>query len=591
MKLRNKIVAFFLTMACAFGLAVANNATRVNAAEEKLTITFDDKAKRTAYSTSQQIWVENGITVTNDKSSSTSNVGDYAKPARFYASSKITIATELNITKIVFDANNASYATALKNSIGSTATASSDKVTVTLDGSTNSYVIAKLTAQVRMDSMDVYVLPAVSEDATDEDIVASAIEGLTVPSTVISSITLPTVGAGDAEISWASSDEDTLGVDGKVVLRDVEDTPIELTATVTFGQATATKTFNTVVLGENTLVENTIDALTVPSSVVSSITLPTKANEVVSIAWATDDAEILSNTGKLVARPAEDTYVTLTATVSLGGVSETVEFDVLVKKGLDIVTAPKANTYYKMVLTQGTLNKDLYLTGAMDGYYYGTTEDVSKAALVYLVETTGGYYMLAKVNGTAKYMNVKASGSYTNCYLETSPVSVWKYNSTYNTFVTTVSGTEYYLGCYNSYATYSPSKSSYLTSSTNYPAKLIELTAEEKAEVFGISARVGYQVGTKDESTALRLVAEFDFRAEDLPNYDAEISFKVTRNGVADERVVSTLYSSVNPMNDEEVLEGAYYAVLTYVNVPAGEYTVEVLIDGMVVASVVATVA
>ena len=44
-------------------------------------------------------------------------------------------------------------------------------------------------------------------------------------------------------------------------------------------------------------------------------------------------------------------------------------------------------------------------------------------------------------------------------------------------------------------------------------------------------------------------------------------------------------------MNDEEILEDGYYAVLTYVNVPAGEYTVEVLVDGIVAATVVATVA
>ena len=42
MKLRNKIVALFLTVACAFGLAVAGNATKVNAAEE--TVVCDDAA-------------------------------------------------------------------------------------------------------------------------------------------------------------------------------------------------------------------------------------------------------------------------------------------------------------------------------------------------------------------------------------------------------------------------------------------------------------------------------------------------------------------------------------------------------------------
>ena len=123
--------------------------------EVSATLTFDNKNKRTTYTTSQQIWEENGITFTNDKSASTSNVGDYSKPARLYASSKVTVAAPGNITKIVFDCNSTSYATAMKNSIGSTATVSSDKVTVVLDGTSESFEVAKLTAQVRIDAVTV----------------------------------------------------------------------------------------------------------------------------------------------------------------------------------------------------------------------------------------------------------------------------------------------------------------------------------------------------------------------------------------------------------------------------------------------------
>ena len=104
-----------------------------SAEEVTATLTFDNTSKRTNFNTSQQIWKENGITFTNNKSSSTSNVADYAKPARLYASSSIIIEAPGNITKIVFDCNSGTYATAMKNSIGDTATVSSDKVTVTLD--------------------------------------------------------------------------------------------------------------------------------------------------------------------------------------------------------------------------------------------------------------------------------------------------------------------------------------------------------------------------------------------------------------------------------------------------------------------------
>ena len=118
------------------------------------TLTFDDKAKRTTFNSSQQVWQENDITLTNDKASSTNAVADYAKPARFYQGSKITVSAPGEIATIIFDCNSSSYATALKNSIGSTATVSSDKVTVEVSGS-DSFAVAKLTAQVRMDAITV----------------------------------------------------------------------------------------------------------------------------------------------------------------------------------------------------------------------------------------------------------------------------------------------------------------------------------------------------------------------------------------------------------------------------------------------------
>jgi hypothetical protein len=128
----------------------------VEKTEVTATLTFDDKAKRTTFNSNQQVWQENGVTLTNDKAASTNAVADYAKPARFYQGSKITVAVDGEISEIVFDCNSSAYANDLKTSIGTTATAtvSSDKVTVTLDGASE-FVVAKLTAQVRMDSVTV----------------------------------------------------------------------------------------------------------------------------------------------------------------------------------------------------------------------------------------------------------------------------------------------------------------------------------------------------------------------------------------------------------------------------------------------------
>ena len=119
-------------------------------------VSFADKANRTEYSTSKQVWAQNGVTVTNNKANSTSNVGDYSNPARFYASSSVTVDFA-GMTKIVFNCNSTTYATALQNSIKTgTVTVEGKVVTVVFEAPVDTYTIASLGAQVRVDSIDVY---------------------------------------------------------------------------------------------------------------------------------------------------------------------------------------------------------------------------------------------------------------------------------------------------------------------------------------------------------------------------------------------------------------------------------------------------
>ena len=122
------------------------------------TIDFSDVAYRTVRTDDQQVWVANGITVTNDKGASTSNVGDYAAPARFYKSSNLTIAAEKAFTQIVFNCDDykTTYPTDLQNSITSgSVSVNGTVVTVTLDSAATSFAITNLAGQVRVDSITV----------------------------------------------------------------------------------------------------------------------------------------------------------------------------------------------------------------------------------------------------------------------------------------------------------------------------------------------------------------------------------------------------------------------------------------------------
>ena len=127
-------------------------------------ISFASKANRVSQTTSQQVWKQNGITVTNNKGKSTSNVADYANPARFYKNSDIIIEAPGAITTIVFNCNSSSYATACKNSIGTvagaTVTISGSKVTITFTEAVESFKFAATNAQIRMNSIDVTYLSA-----------------------------------------------------------------------------------------------------------------------------------------------------------------------------------------------------------------------------------------------------------------------------------------------------------------------------------------------------------------------------------------------------------------------------------------------
>ena len=137
------------------------------------TLSFDDVAKRTVFNTSQQVWTENGVTLSNDKSSSTSNVADYSNPARFYKSSNISVKVQGgSITKIVFTCNNSTYATALKNSIKEDAnyviTIGTTDVTIVFTESVPEFVIEGLSAQVRMNSLTVTYTPASTNPPVEE---------------------------------------------------------------------------------------------------------------------------------------------------------------------------------------------------------------------------------------------------------------------------------------------------------------------------------------------------------------------------------------------------------------------------------------
>lgn len=121
-----------------------------------LQLSLDDKANRTELSDSKQVWEQNGVKLTNEKTSSSNAIADYV-PARFYKNSSLTIECT-GMKKIVFNCNDYknTYATDLQASItGANATVTVDGLVVTVEFATavDSFTIASLAGQVRVNSL------------------------------------------------------------------------------------------------------------------------------------------------------------------------------------------------------------------------------------------------------------------------------------------------------------------------------------------------------------------------------------------------------------------------------------------------------
>lgn len=144
------------------------------------TVSFATADQRTEQDGEHQVWTNNQFTVTNNRNGAQSSVvGDF-NPVKFYAGSQVIIVADGNMTKIVFNCNKASYATALKDSIGDAATANDKVVTVTLDGTSNTFTVAELTAQVRVDSIEISYVPYPEYTVSFDTNGGSAIESQTV---------------------------------------------------------------------------------------------------------------------------------------------------------------------------------------------------------------------------------------------------------------------------------------------------------------------------------------------------------------------------------------------------------------------------
>lgn len=123
------------------------------------------------------------------------------------------------------------------------------------------------------------------------------------------------------------------------------------------------------------------EALTLPSTVQQNLNLPaTGASEYTSISWESSAPDVIAADGT-VTRPSEDTEVTLTATLTLGNVSDSKQFTVTVPK-----SDPQGDLQLyadQLTLNAGYVSSDLTLpdvSGAAAVSWASSDEDVISAS-------------------------------------------------------------------------------------------------------------------------------------------------------------------------------------------------------------------
>lgn len=155
---------------------------------------------------------------------------------------------------------------------------------------------------------------------------------------VTKNITLPATVAG-VNVTWSSNNTAYITNAG-VVYRGTASQAVTMTATLTKGATTDTKTFNLTVLFDQNLVDAAAvaaakDALAITfsgdqtaSTVTSNVTLPNAIGDV-NVSWATNNAAAITNAG-VVTQTSANQSVTLTATLTLGDQTETKVFNLTV---------------------------------------------------------------------------------------------------------------------------------------------------------------------------------------------------------------------------------------------------------------------
>ncbi len=231
---------------------------------------------------------------------------------------------------------------------------------------------------------------------------------------VLSDIKLDKYKSGGINITWHSSKPAIIEITNEPykswmtgrISAPAESTEVTLTATLTKGSETDTKTFTITVYGmNNIIVDNAylltaVDPLVIQSSGATD-TINLLVSSDVETTWESSDSTIIPNvsngtTSATVTKPSTKTEVTLTATISKGSAERTKEFTVTVYP--DGSEASDADLI-KILTLPTEVNSYFALPANISGSTKPITWETSDAEIIEIVENDFGF--------TGKFAKIK----------------------------------------------------------------------------------------------------------------------------------------------------------------------------------------
>ncbi|WP_164861502.1 immunoglobulin-like domain-containing protein [Microbacterium sp. CPCC 204701] len=211
---------------------------------------------------------------------------------------------------------------------------------------------------------ELYHLSERTTPAQTQAALAADADAMSLPGETIANIALPSSGANQSRITWASSAPGVIAADGTVTrpAAGQADATVTLTATFSLGGETLTRSYDVTVpaVDPQRDLERSADAFDLGIEVVTDDIVLRDAVDDIDVSWASSNPAVVSATGE-VTRPSAETAVELTATFSRGGLSTERTFAVTVK-------AEAAGRAVAYVRTGGTAKTEvLHLAVAPDG--------------------------------------------------------------------------------------------------------------------------------------------------------------------------------------------------------------------------------